>query len=63
MCDDAAAIVDAVARLNQIEPSSCRQRATDFGVDTMCARYQLAYEALLDRKRPTATPMLSAAAP
>ena len=50
VCDDAEAMIAAVDRLDEIDPSACRQRATGFGVDTMCARYQVAYEALLDRK-------------
>ena len=54
ICDDANAMVAAVDRLDPIEPSACRQRAADFGVDTMCDRYQQAYDALLARRRPTA---------
>jgi glycosyltransferase involved in cell wall biosynthesis len=54
ICDDAEAMIAAVARLDQIDPSACRQRAADFGVEQMCVRYQQAYEALLARRRPTA---------
>jgi glycosyltransferase involved in cell wall biosynthesis len=54
ICDDAEAMIAAVARLDEIHPSSCRERAADFGVDKMCDRYQRAYETLLDRGRPTA---------
>ena len=63
VCDDAEAMIAAVARLDEIEPSSCRQRAADFSVDKMCARYQRAYKTLLERRRPTAAPTLSVAAP
>ena len=62
ICDDAEAMVAAVGRLDEIEPSACRRRAADFSVDNMCDRYQQAYETLLDRRRPTAAPTLSVAA-
>jgi len=59
ICDDTQAMIDAVARLDELDPAMCRQRADDFNVDTMCTRYQRAYETLL-RTRPTA-PTLSLA--
>ena len=62
VCDDAEAMIAAVGRLEEIDPSACRQRAADFSVDTMCARYQQAYETLLDRRRPTATRGIAVAA-
>ncbi len=62
ICDDAEAMIAAVARLDEINSSSCRRRAADFGVDKMCDRYQQAYETLLDRRRPTAPPSVTVAA-
>ena len=62
VCDDAEAMVAAVGRLDEIEPSACRRRADDFSVATMCRRYQRAYETLLDRRRPSTAPTLSIAA-
>ena len=55
VCDDTEAMIAAVGRLEEIHPPACRRRAVDFSVDNMCARYQQAYEALLERRRPTAT--------
>ena len=52
ICDDAEAMIAAVARLDEIDPSSCRRRAADFSVDNdvrplpACVR---------DAARPTAT--------
>ena len=62
VCDDAEAMIAAVGRLEEIHPSACRRRAADFSVDNMCARYQRAYEAVLDRMRPTATREIAIAA-
>ena len=62
ICDDAEAMIATVGRLDQIESSTCRRRAAEFSVDTMCARYQQAYQTLLHRRRPTAAPTFSVAA-
>jgi glycosyltransferase involved in cell wall biosynthesis len=61
ICDDTQGMIDAVARLDEIDPAMCRQRADDFNVDTMCTRYQRAYETLLRTRQATA-PTLSLAA-
>ena len=61
ICDDAEAMIAAVARLDQIDESSCRRRAADFGIDTMCARYQQAYRDLLHRSRATGASTLAVA--
>ena len=55
ICEDADEMVAAVGRLGAVEASACRRRAADFGIDTMCARYLRAYQALLDRP-PLDTP-------
>jgi glycosyltransferase involved in cell wall biosynthesis len=62
ICDDAEAMRAAVARLDELDRSSCRRRAADFGVESMCVRYQGAYETLLERRRPSAAPPLPVAA-
>ena len=62
ICDDAEAMIAAVARLDELDLSSCRRRAADFNVDNMCARYQRAYEALLAQRQPIAVPAFSVAA-
>ena len=49
VCDDADGMVEAVGRLAELDPSDCRRRAADFGVEPMCARYERAYRALLER--------------
>jgi glycosyltransferase involved in cell wall biosynthesis len=61
VCDDAEAMVAAVGRLDEIEPSACRRRADEFSVETMCERYQRAYETLLDRSGKTGAPTLAVA--
>jgi hypothetical protein len=42
-------MVEAVGRLAELDPSDCRRRAAAFGVEPMCARYERAYRALLER--------------
>jgi glycosyltransferase involved in cell wall biosynthesis len=49
ICDDSDDMVCAVERLSELHSSACRRRAIDFGVDTMCQRYQRAYDTLLER--------------
>lgn len=49
ICDDADAMVEGVRRLEELDATNCRRRATDFGVDVMCARYARAYAALIER--------------
>jgi glycosyltransferase involved in cell wall biosynthesis len=61
VCDDAEAMVAAVARLDEIESSACRRRSDEFSVETMCHRYQRAYEMLLDREGRTGAPTLAVA--
>jgi glycosyltransferase involved in cell wall biosynthesis len=50
VCDDTDAMITAVDRLPEIDPTACRQRATNFNIDNMCARYLDAYHTLLDRR-------------
>jgi glycosyltransferase involved in cell wall biosynthesis len=59
ICDDPEAMVQAVARLDEIDPDTCRRRADDFDVDVMCARYEQAYTTLLQRQRTIPTPLVA----
>ena len=54
ICDDTEAVIEAVARLDDIDPAACRRRADDFNVSTMCTRYQRAYETLQRTRSSTA---------
>jgi glycosyltransferase involved in cell wall biosynthesis len=51
ICDDADAMVDAVRRIQEIDATACRRRASDFGIEQMCARYEQAYDELLTSRR------------
>lgn len=51
ICDDVGEMVDAVARLDQIDPDSCRKRAARFSPESMCAGYESVYA---DLSRSTA---------
>jgi len=62
ICDDAEAMIAAVARLDDIDPSACRQRAADFDIGPMCAGYQQAYQTLVRRRRLAISPAVVAAA-
>jgi glycosyltransferase involved in cell wall biosynthesis len=62
ICDDAEAMVAAVARLGDLDPSACRQRAADFDIGPMCAGYQRAYQTLVNRRRLNISPAVAAAA-
>ena len=54
ICDDTEAMIEAVARLDDIDPAACRRRADDFNVSTMCTRYQRAYETVQRTRSSTA---------
>jgi glycosyltransferase involved in cell wall biosynthesis len=43
ICRDTDDMVDAVLRLDQIDPDACRQRARTFDSHTMCASYERLY--------------------
>ena len=44
VCDDVEEMVEAVARLGEIDPDACRRRAATFSGDAMCRRYLDVYE-------------------
>ncbi|MEO8693767.1 MAG: glycosyltransferase family 4 protein [Acidimicrobiales bacterium] len=47
ICDDLDEMVDAVDRLNEIDPDKCRQHATTFGAARMSAAYERVYESII----------------
>jgi glycosyltransferase involved in cell wall biosynthesis len=63
ICDDVDEMVDAVNRLGEIDPSACRRRAAEFGVDRMCARYERVYDAVRERCVARAASTYAAIAP
>jgi len=46
VCDDVDAMVDAVRRIDEIDPHECRRHAASFDVATMCAGYEMVYRAI-----------------
>jgi len=46
ICDDVDQMVDAVGRLDEIDPDMCRRRAAAFGGGAMCAGYERVYESI-----------------
>ena len=46
ICDDVDDMVEAIGRLDEIEPDDCRQRARQFTRDRMCAQYERVYSRL-----------------
>ena len=46
ICDDIDQMVDAVDRLDEIDPDKCRHHATTFDAASMCAAYERVYESL-----------------
>ena len=63
ICDDVDEMSAAIDRLGEIDPAACRQRATQFGVQQMCSRYERVYRTVIDRfsNRPApATPVAAA---
>jgi glycosyltransferase involved in cell wall biosynthesis len=47
VCDSVDELVDAVGRLDEIDPEDCRRHARTFTTDVMCARYEAIYEQLV----------------
>ena len=47
ICDDLDQMVDAVDRLDEIDPDKCRLHAATFGATGMCAAYERVYESLV----------------
>jgi glycosyltransferase involved in cell wall biosynthesis len=48
ICDTVDDMVHAVARIDEIDPETCRRRAADFSNAKMCAGYERVYEALCE---------------
>ena len=46
ICDDVDEMVDAVHRLDDIDPEACRRRAAMFDVSRMCTGYERVYQSL-----------------
>jgi hypothetical protein len=46
ICDDVDEMADAVARVREIDPDACRQRAEKFSGEAMCRGYVEVYEQL-----------------
>jgi len=47
ICDDVDDMVDAVRRLDEIDPEACRQHAARFDTAAMCAGYERVYGSLV----------------
>jgi glycosyltransferase involved in cell wall biosynthesis len=51
ICDDVDEMVDAVGRLDALDPDDCRARAARFGADVMCEGYEAIYRSLHEASR------------
>ena len=47
ICDDVDELVEAVGRLDEIDPEDCRRHARTFTTDVMSGRYEVIYEQLV----------------
>lgn len=47
ICDDVEGMIEAVRRLDEIDPDDCRRRAAAFGADAMVTGYLSVYEGLV----------------
>ena len=47
ICDSVDELVDAVGRLDEIDPEECRRHARRFTTDVMCGRYEAIYDQLV----------------
>ena len=52
ICDDEDEMIQAVERLDEIDPDECRRQALRFTKDEMCARYLDVYDALVTDSTP-----------
>ena len=52
ICDDLDEMVDAVQRLDEIDPRDCRAGARRFGSDVMCEGYDAVYRSVLHDTAP-----------
>lgn len=46
VCDDLHGMVDAVHRIDEIDPDDCRRHAATFDTATMCTRYEAVYRCI-----------------
>jgi len=46
ICDDLDEMVEAVGRLDEIDPDNCRRHARSFDASTMCCAYEGVYESI-----------------
>ena len=51
ICDDVDEMVDAVQRLDELDPDECRRHAERFDADVMCAGYEAVYERMARAER------------
>jgi glycosyltransferase involved in cell wall biosynthesis len=49
ICDDEDEMVEAVRRVDEIDPQACRRAAARFGADRMCREYVDVYRSVIDR--------------
>jgi glycosyltransferase involved in cell wall biosynthesis len=57
ICDSVDELVDAVERIDEIDPEECRHHARRFGLDVMCRRYEAIYDQLVDVARLEPAPL------
>jgi glycosyltransferase involved in cell wall biosynthesis len=57
ICDSIDELVEAVDRIDEIDPDECRRHARRFGVDVMCRRYEAIYDELTDTARLEPAPL------
>lgn len=51
ICDDVDEMVEAVARIDEIDPDDCRRHAQSFGVEQMCMGYERVYQQVMNTHR------------
>jgi glycosyltransferase involved in cell wall biosynthesis len=51
ICDDVDGMVEAVGRLDEIDPEECRRQAARFGVEAMCDGYERVYASVIPGTR------------
>ena len=56
ICDDVDEMVEAVGRLDEIDPDACRRQARRFSAEAMCRGYVDVYESLVHGRNGTRLP-------
>jgi glycosyltransferase involved in cell wall biosynthesis len=59
ICDNVDDMVNAIGRLDRIDPVTCRQHAATFDTATMCRGYENAYDAITNTAIPIHSPLTS----